>query len=64
MSCSDRVVAITPGLELPTVAPLADPGWVAVRAMVPRQGVNGIMDELAEAGAKAVLASDIRTYRL
>lgn len=60
----DRVVVITPGLESPTVAPLADPGWVAVRAMVPRQGVNGIMDELAKAGAKAVLASDIRTCRL
>ncbi len=60
----DRVVAITPGLESPTVAPLADPAWVAVRAMVPRQDVNGILDELAEAGAKAVLASDIRTCRL
>jgi ATP phosphoribosyltransferase len=60
----DRAMAITPGLESPTVAPLADPDWVAVRAMVPRREVNQIMDELAEAGAKAVLASDIRSCRL
>lgn len=60
----ERAVAITPGVESPTVAPLADPDWVAVRAMVPRKAVNRIMDELAEAGAKAVLASDIRSCRL
>jgi ATP phosphoribosyltransferase len=60
----DTAVAITPGVESPTVAPLADPGWVAVRVMVPRKEVNRIMDELAETGAKAVLASDIRSCRL
>lgn len=32
--------------------------------MVPRKQVNQIMDELAELGAKAVLATDIRTCRL
>ncbi|TCP50865.1 ATP phosphoribosyltransferase [Tamaricihabitans halophyticus] len=56
--------AITPGLESPTVAPLADPEWVAVRAMVPRKDVNHTMDELAAIGARAVLASDIRSCRL
>lgn len=60
----DKAIAITPGVESPTVAPLADPDWVAVRAMVPRKGVNQIMDELADAGAKAVLASDIRSCRM
>lgn len=60
----DKAVAITPGIESPTVAPLADPDWVAVRAMVPRKDVNQIMDELAETGAKAVLASDIRSCRM
>ncbi|MBN6039408.1 ATP phosphoribosyltransferase [Amycolatopsis sp. 195334CR] len=60
----ETAIAITPGLESPTVAPLADQDWVAVRAMVPRKEVNLIMDELAEAGAKAVLASDIRSCRL
>jgi ATP phosphoribosyltransferase len=59
-----RAMAITPGLESPTVAPLADPEWRAVRAMVRRDEVNPVMDALAELGAKAILASDIRSCRL
>ena len=59
----DQAAAITPGLESPTIAPLADPDWVAVRALVPRKDVNTIMDELAGIGAKAILASDIRFCR-
>lgn len=63
-SVLDKATSITPGLESPTIAPLADPAWVAVRALVPRRDVNGIMDELAAIGAKAILASDIRFCRL
>ena len=59
----DQATAVTPGLESPTIAPLADPEWVAVRALVPRKDVNRIMDELAAIGAKAILASDIRFCR-
>jgi ATP phosphoribosyltransferase len=59
----ERATAITPGLESPTIAPLADPDWVAVRALVPRRDVNAIMDELAAIGAKAILASDVRFCR-
>ncbi|WP_144209478.1 ATP phosphoribosyltransferase [Mycobacterium tilburgii] len=59
----DKATSITPGLESPTIAPLADPDWVAIRALVPRRGVNEIMDELAAIGAKAILASDIRFCR-
>ena len=59
----DKATSITPGLESPTIAPLADPDWVAVRALAPRRGVNEIMDELAAIGAKAILASDIRFCR-
>jgi ATP phosphoribosyltransferase len=59
----DDAMSITPGLESPTIAPLADPDWVAVRAMVPRRGVNAIMDQLAGIGAKAILASNVRFFR-
>jgi ATP phosphoribosyltransferase len=59
----DDAMAITPGLESPTIAPLADPDWAAVRALVPRRDVNTIMDEIAAIGAKAILASDIRFCR-
>jgi ATP phosphoribosyltransferase len=63
-SLLEAAIEITPGLESPTVAPLASADWVAVRAMVPRKKVNAIMDRLAALGAKAVLASDIRACRL
>ncbi|AQA06657.1 ATP phosphoribosyltransferase [Mycobacterium sp. MS1601] len=59
----DKATAVTPGLESPTIAPLADPEWAAVRALVPRRDVNAIMDEIAAIGAKAILASDIRFCR-
>ncbi|GAA1480237.1 ATP phosphoribosyltransferase [Gordonia sinesedis] len=59
----DRATAMTPGLESPTVAPMADPEWVAVRAMVPRRDHQNLMDDLSELGARAILASDIRSCR-
>lgn len=59
----DQASTLTPGLESPTVAPMADPEWVAVRAMVPRKNHQNLMDELSELGAKAILASDIRSCR-
>ena len=62
-SVLDKATSITPGLESPTIAPLAHPDWVAVRALVPRRDVNATMDELAAIGAKAILASDIRFCR-
>ncbi|GAA4474608.1 ATP phosphoribosyltransferase [Rhodococcus olei] len=58
-----EALAVTPGLQSPTIAPLADEQWVAIRAMVPRKGSNDMMDRLAEIGAKAILATDIRTCR-
>lgn len=60
----DAATDITPGVESPTVAPLADPDWVAVRAMVKRSTSNQVMDDLSALGAKAILASDIRSCRL
>ena len=60
----DEVSTITPGIESPTVSPMADPAWIAVRSMVPRKRVNSIMDELAAAGAKSIIATDIRSCRM
>jgi ATP phosphoribosyltransferase len=59
-----QAVAITPGLESPTVSPLHDRGWVAVRAMVPRQHTNRVMDELWELGARGILVTSIHACRL
>ena len=56
--------AVTPGIESPTVSPLQDPDWVAVRAMVPRVDTNHVMDELYEVGARAILVSAIHAARI
>ena len=56
--------AVTPGLESPTISPLHDPDWVAVRAMVPRADTNHVMDELYDLGARAILVSPIHAARL
>lgn len=60
----DAATAVTPGIESPTVSPLHDPEWVAVRAMVRRADTNHIMDELYELGARAILVSSIHAARI
>jgi ATP phosphoribosyltransferase len=60
----ERAQVITPGLESPTVSPLADGSWVAVRAMVPRGDTNHVMDTLYDLGARAILVSSIHAARL
>ena len=57
-------VALTPGIESPTVSPLHREGWVAVRAMVPRNGAQRLMDELYDLGARGILVTDIHACRL
>ena len=56
--------AITPGLESPTVSPLRDREWVAVRVMVPTHDTNQVMDRLYELGARAILVSPIHAARI
>lgn len=60
----DDAVAIAPGIESPTIAPLRDAEWVAVRVMVPRKGVNQVMDALYAIGARAILVTAIHNARL
>ena len=60
----ERAVALTPGLESPTVSPLHRPGWAAVRAMVPADDAQNVMDELESVGARAILATHIHSCRV
>ena len=60
----EEAVALTPGLESPTVSPLHREGWVAVRSMVPSAGAQRLMDELYGIGARAILLTDIHACRL
>jgi ATP phosphoribosyltransferase len=60
----EEAVALTPGIESPTVSPLHREGWVAVRSMVPRDRAQRIMDELYDIGARGILTTDIHACRL
>jgi len=60
----EEAVALTPGLESPTISPLHDQGWVAVRSMVRAKEAQRIMDDLYELGARAILTTGIHACRL
>jgi ATP phosphoribosyltransferase len=55
---------ITPGMESPTVSPLQEEGWVAVRAMVLRTHAQAVMDQLWAAGARAIFVTSLEACRL
>ncbi|MBO8191214.1 ATP phosphoribosyltransferase [Streptomyces oryzae] len=60
----EQAVALTPGLESPTISPLHDQGWVAVRSMVRTKEAQRIMDDLYDLGARAILTTGIHACRL
>lgn len=60
----DQATAIASGRESPTISPLQDPKWVAVRVMLPRTGINQVMDDLYAIGARALLVTAIHAARL
>jgi ATP phosphoribosyltransferase len=56
--------AITPGIESPTISPMRDSDWVAVRSLVLANEINAKMDELYALGARAILVSAIHAARI
>lgn len=63
-SLVEKASAITPGIESPTISPLADENWVAIRALVKAAETNQIMDDLHDIGARAILVSAIHAARI
>ena len=60
----EEAMVLTPGIESPTVSPLHREGWVAVRAMVPRDDAQRVMDRLWAIGARGTLVTEILACRL
>ena len=60
----EKASALTPGIESPTISPLRDSDWVAVRALVKTGEINSKMDELYALGARAILVSAIHAARI
>lgn len=58
------VSRITPGFESPTISPLAEPNWKAVRVVVESTHINQIMDQLVEAGAKGIIVTELLASRI
>ncbi|AGH41293.1 ATP phosphoribosyltransferase [Bifidobacterium thermophilum] len=57
-------VEVTPGFESPTISPLHDKQWAAVRVMVPREKVNQLMDRLYEVGARGIIVTALQASRI
>ena len=55
---------ITPGYNSPTINPLEDNDWCAVRVMVKSSQVSTVMNQLDELGASAILETQINNCRL
>ncbi len=55
---------ITPGFNSPTISSLEDRDWCAIRVMVKRGEVIGIMERLEALGASAILETQINNCRL
>lgn len=60
----EQAMKITPGIESPTISPLADENWVAVRALVKATETNFVMDQLSDLGAKAILVTSLHAARI
>jgi ATP phosphoribosyltransferase len=55
----ERIVGLLPGLDSPTVLPLAAAGMHAVHAVVPRSQVVELLPPLRAAGARSILVLPI-----
>lgn len=60
----EEASALTPGIESPTISPLREADWVAVRALVKTSETNVKMDALYALGARAILVSAIHAARI
>ncbi len=55
----DEIVGLLPGLDSPTVLPLAKPGWHSVHAVVEQRQVMELLEPLRAAGARSLLVLPI-----
>ena len=60
----EATTALASGVNGPTVSRLAEPGWMAVRVLVPRRGAPLLMDRLFEAGAGGIILTELSAVRL
>ena len=55
VSAVERITAIIPGLEAPTVVPLAEEGWMAIHSVVDAGELWDLLPRLESAGGRGIL---------
>jgi ATP phosphoribosyltransferase len=60
----EQATKITPGFSSPTVQPLRDAGWLAVKVMIAKDEVHQTIDALEALGCKAILETELKHARL
>ena len=60
----DEARAITPGFSSPTIQPLHDASWCAVKVMVERDAAQDAVDRLEAIGCVAILETGLRHARM
>ena len=55
---------ITPGVRAPTIIDLAEPGWVAMQALVLSKEVPTVMEKLVAIGGSGIIATEIKNCRI
>ena len=54
-SALDRVLALLPALQRPTISPLSDPEWVAVNTIIEERTVRDLIPRLKGASAQGIV---------
>ena len=54
-SALDRVLALLPALQRPTISPLSDPEWVAVNTIIEERTVRDLIPRLKAASAQGIV---------
>ena len=57
-------MSVTPGFESPTISPLHNKQWAAVRVVVPKAKVNQLMDQLYGIGARGIIVTALQASRM
>lgn len=55
----DAVLAVLPSLQRPTVSPLSDSDWLAIRSAIPRKELAAVIPKLKTAGASSIVTSTV-----
>ncbi|BCE01538.1 ATP phosphoribosyltransferase [Marinicellulosiphila megalodicopiae] len=61
---SEKACQLTPGIKSPTITPLKDTSWVAVKSMIEQDKVNEVMDQLESLGCEGIYTTKILSARI